>query len=262
MTKLIRYFRQIFRLSFLTWMQYPQDIFAAGIGSIGYTVMQLVYFHFLFTTGRNSLGGYSFQEFYLVFFITQWSVALFFLFSWRNIQESGKEIERGNIDIQFIRPISPTLLLHFPRLEVNSFVPLLFIQSVLAILFFFVGLPALSPWFLPFALFCILAGWFLLHCTLVMSVSMLFYLKGFWGMYKMSSNFSDFMQYPKNLFPTIVQLFFSLIIPYFWVADPIYSFYKGTLGIRYFLVYILFYGIFITVAYTLWDKGLKKYEGG
>ncbi|MFN7161235.1 MAG: ABC-2 family transporter protein [Candidatus Gracilibacteria bacterium] len=262
MKKLFLYFRRITKMSFLTWMQYPQDIFASGIGSVVYTFMQLAFFYFLFTSGKNVLSGYTFQQFYTVFFISQCSIALFFLYSWGNLQRLGKDIEQGNIDLQLIKPFHTAIILQLPKLFVNSFMPMFFIQAVLVCLFFFIGIPKVSLWFFPFSFVLIISSWILLHATYVICISVLFYLKGFWGFYKTAGNFSDLVQYPKDLFPSWIGILFTFCIPYFMVSDPLYRVFKDELTLQYVFFYVLFYVCFLSISSLIWHFGLRRYEGG
>lgn len=259
--KLLRYFRRTFSLSLLTWMQYPADFFVSGIGSMVYTVMQISLFYFMFSAGSTGrLGEFTFQEFYLVFLISQWSVSLFFFLSWENLSVLRKGIEQFQLDIPLTKPLSPNILLLFPKFSISSAAPMLFIQTVLSIGLLFTGLPSSVLWYhIPLFFLWIILGYLLILAMVLLAVSIQFFIPGFQGLWKLTAAMTDTSQYPRTLFPEMVQWILMGILPFFLIADPIFSLYMGKLSLQYIFLHFSYTALYFGLCYSFWRSGLKKY---
>lgn len=258
--KHILYIKNLCRLSLKSWLQYPADFFVGGIGSIIYTAMQLGLLYFMFENSvKGSIGGYSFQDFYLAFFVSQWSVTLFFLMGWDNVQALRKNIHSHDLDYYLTRPLHSYVSLLYTKVSISSILPMLFIQCILTLGLFFVGIPSI-PLYLTISLpLWIILGFFLLQTLMLWGVSIQFYLPGFHGLYKFIQNLSETTQYPKDIFPTSVQFILMYIFPYFLITDPLYKAFQGTLTVEYFMFHFLFILFYIALSYTIFFLSLRRY---
>lgn len=256
-----RYLKRIFLLSFRTWIQYPADFFVSGIGSIMYTIMQITLFYFMFSASSTGhLGVFSFQEFYLVFIISQWSVSLFFFLSWENLSVLRRGIEQFLLDIPLTKPLSPDIILLLPKVSLSGGAPMIFIQSILSIGLLFTGLPATVHWYhMPLFFYWTILGYLIIHHMVLFGVAIQFFVPGFQGLWKMTAAMTDTVQYPRTLFPDVIQWIFMGLLPFFLIADPIFMLFQEKLTIPYLLLHTGYSIFYCVCSYLFWRYGLRKY---
>lgn len=257
----VKYLRRIILLSFLSWIQYPLDVLMSGVGSIFYTIMQLSLFYFLFqTSASGTLGAVHFQDFYLVFVCTEWSMVLFFFFTWDNVLHLQTGIEHFFLDSALIKPLPAFLLLQFPKVGLSETVPVLFILICLHLGFFIIGLPpSLHLLHVPLLALWIILGFLLFHFVNLWCVSVQFYIPGFHGLWKFLRETSNLVQYPRTLFPSPIQWFFLFFFPYFLLSDPLYTLLSGNLTLAYVLEHFIFSVLYCSLSSIFWARGLRRY---
>lgn len=244
-------------LNFKQTTQYKADFFIGAIPHLCTQVFSVIFFK-LILDAIPRIEGWDFNE---VLFVYGFSVLAFGLYAlfFGNLRNTKYYLFSGEFEIMRLRPISPIKHIIIMSFQSQAIEQML---SGLAIVIY-----AAIRLKLEISIVSVLAFLYFLGCGTVLlggisiiSVSFLLFTKGTFTPLTAIFAFKEYTKYPLSLFGGVMQFLLTWIIPFGFI-----SYYPSLYFLQRNTFMVIFSGImaacFFAVGVTLFDIGLKHYEG-
>jgi ABC-2 type transport system permease protein len=211
----------------------------------------------------QAIQGWNFWELLFLFALSvlSWSICVVFFFHFRTLDEY---MVQGTFDRFLVRPIHPFLQVMALKFDVGAFGHLLFSMIAVALSYAQLGLHWRAWQWLVFL--GAVGGGTLIQGGLLVAISAMafwttrseqFYWAVMWPA-------KSLMNYPLAIFPRVVQLLVTFILPFAFVnylpalllLGKRDEFYAPLLGFLSLLVGVVFFGL----CFKLWMSGLDHYK--
>lgn len=256
-----RLIRRLARLSFLRQVMYKTDVWFYALSVVSFAITQIFFLYFLFGSSKNpSLGGYTRDQMLFVYLMSQWTYALFFAFSFDNLKLLGNQLTEGLLDFYFLYPGSITFHTMFQKVSFRNTLSILAVNTLATVLIMPHLQLTLSLYEYMQSIFILVTSCIILHCMYMNAISLLFFLREFWGPWNFLSWVADITRYPKGIYPWGIQLFFLTVVPYFWSINPLYSITQHEYAGTHVLQQLGFTILYTLLSSMLWQKALEQYE--
>ncbi|MDT8717485.1 ABC-2 family transporter protein [Clostridium sp. 19966] len=249
--KLMLYY---FKFNISSVMEYRASFLIQSFGMILNNSAFIFFWWILFSNVKN-IGGYGFQDEMLLWAVMSSSFGLSFV-AFGNVNSITRMILNGELDTYLLQPKDPLLNILCSKTVVSAWGDTLY-GIILFILIKGFNLKS----FLLFLMFCII-GALIFSSVLVFFHALSFYTGNTEGLTQLVTEFLiSFSIYPEGIFYGVVKFILYTIIPAAFIvyipAGIIKEFSFLRLG-EVFGVAVLW----IIIAYTIFYRGLKKYESG
>lgn len=214
-----------------------------------------IFFWWILFNNLNSIGGYTFKDEMLLWALTSTSFGLCFVV-FGNVNQITRMILNGELDTYLLQPKDVLINVLCSKTTVSAWGDTLY-----GIILFFLIRSFNIKSFLLFLLFSV-TGALLFSSVLVSMHALSFYTGNTEGLAQLVTEFLiSFSIYPEGIFNDTVKYILYTVIPVAFIV------YIPAEVINEFSVYGLLKifaaaVIWIVIAYTLFYKGLKKYESG
>ena len=170
-----------------------------------------------FTDSSGSIAGWSIPEFILLFAINATTASFAAILFWNAVLQLGTQIREGLLDILLLRPMGLIKQLVCHRLG-DVFLS----EAVVGVIFIFIAVGQLTgqlAWTSYVFLALTLAGAFLFQSGAMILLGSLsfWYPKSDELVYMMYYGVRSFIQYPISIFPMIIRIVLTYIIPYAFI---------------------------------------------
>lgn len=249
--KLISYY---FKFNMSAVMEYRVSFLIQCFG-MALNNSAFIFFWWILFNNVHSIGGYGFRDEMLLWALSSSSFGICFI-TFGNVNQITRMIMNGELDTYLLQPRDPLTNILCSKTMVSAWGDTLYG----IIMFFLIKGPDI-PGFLLFLMFCI-TGALILSAALTTMHALSFYSGNTEGLAQMLLEFMiSFSIYPEGIFNNGVRYVLYSIIP---VAFTVYIPEKILNGfsIPLLLVVLGTALLWILAAYTMFYKGLKKYESG
>lgn len=212
----------------------------------------------------SEIGGWNYYQVLFLFSISwvSYSIAGFLL--WQPMLDMGRLIQTGELDIYMIRPISPLKYLVFKQFQ-YTFIARLVMGVAFLMISFQKVVNHIHLYNLMLLVVYLILG-IIIHSSILICIG----ASAFWilsnyefGNILTNSDYGlrTFTEYPLNIYPKIIQIILTFIIPYSFVNYfPAKDFINNDGSILGIVATLMVTIISIFIARYLWNTGLKKYE--
>lgn len=259
--KMKRYLKiyQVFLFQYLKQLlQYRMD-FLIGAGSFLFIQASGVLFITLVFTQIPSLNGWTLDKMIFLYGFFQLPRGIDHLFT-DNIWMIPSKVRRGDIDRYLVRPINPLFQCIAERFQPEAFGELIVGVILIAYTLDKVGI-TLNLLTLGMMLIYVIMGSMIYTGIKLITASV-----GFWAMNSMPLmtsvyNIADFSKYPIVIFPKVVQIIITYVIPFGFVSFfPANSILNHSSSMDVLMGSSVALILLWIVAYRLWLYGLKSYQ--
>lgn len=214
-----------------------------------------IFFWWILFNNVNTIGGYSFQDEMMLWAVMSTSFGLCFV-TFGNVNSITKMILNGELDTYLLQPKDPLLNILCSKTVVSAWG-----DTMYGIILFLLinGFDIKS--FLLFLMFCI-TGALIFASVLVFFHTLSFYTGNTEGLTQLVTEFLiSFSIYPEGIFKGAVKFILYTIIPAAFMVYIPAGVIKQFSLLR--LTEVLGAAVlWITIAYAMFYRGLKKYESG
>lgn len=249
--KLIGYY---FKFNISSVMEYRVSFLVQSIGMI-INNSAFIFFWWILFNNVNKIGGYGFKDEMMLWAIMSTAFGFSFVI-FGNLNQITRMIVNGELDTYLLQPKDPLINILCSKTIVSSWGDTLY-----GIILFFLIRGFDIKGFLLFILFCITGG-IMFSSVLVTIHALSFYTGNTEALATLTSEFLiSFSIYPEGIFNNAVKYVLYTIIPVvFMVYIPARVINSFSLGLLLEVCAVAF--MWIIIAYTMFYKGLKRYESG
>jgi ABC-2 type transport system permease protein len=252
--KSLRLIFYYFKFNISSVMEYRVSFITQSLGMMLNNAF-FIFFWWVLFSNVSTIGGYTFNDEMLLWALSSTSFGLCFIF-FGNITQITRMILNGELDTYLLQPRDPLVNIACSRTTASAWGDTLY-----GIILFFLVRGFDMKGFALFMLFCI-TGSLIFSSVLVSFHAISFYVGSIEGLVQLILEFLiSFSIYPEGMFSGAVKLIIYTVIPSaFIVFIP-----AGV--IKHFSIYMLLSVLglavlWITIAYAMFYRGLKKYESG
>lgn len=249
--KLMKYY---FKFNISAVMEYRTSFIIQSFGMI-LNNTAFIFFWWILFNNVNDIGGYGFADVMMLWSLCSTSFGITFVV-FGNVNQITRMILNGELDTYLLQPKDPLINILCSKTIVSAWGDTLY-----GIILFFLVKGFSIKDFLLFFIFCI-TGSLIFSSVLVTIHALSFYAGNLQGVAQLTTEFLiTFGIYPEGIFKGGLKFILYTIIPAAFTA------YIPAKTIKEFnplllLSVIAAAMIWIFVAYTMFYKGLKKYESG
>lgn len=243
-----------FKFNIASVMEYRVSFLTQCLGMI-LNNSAFIFFWWILFSNVSTIGGYTFQDEMLLWALASSSFGLCYVF-FGNVNQITKMILNGELDTYLLQPKDPLVNLICSKTIVSAWGDFLY-----GVMLFFI-IRGFDVWgFLLFLLFCI-TGALMLAAVLITLHALSFYSGNTEGLAQLAAEFLiSFSIYPEGIFTGGIRFLLYTIIPAAFMvyipAEVIKTF--SLVGLLKILGVAV---VWMSVAYWVFCKGLKKYESG
>lgn len=249
--KLIKYY---FKFNISSVMEYRVSFLVQSIGMI-INNSAFIFFWWILFNNVNKIGGYGFKDEMMLWAIMSTAFGFSFVV-FGNLNQISRMIVNGELDTYLLQPKDPLINILCSKTIVSSWGDTLY-----GIILFFIIRGFDIKGFLLFLLFCITGG-LIFSSVLVTIHALSFYAGNTEALAGLTAEFLiSFSIYPEGIFNNALKYVLYTAIPVgFMVYIParVINNFSLSLLLKVFLAAV----IWIIIAYTMFYKGIKKYESG
>ena len=239
-------------------MEYRVDFL---IGMVGFLFTQGTGLLFLYVIFQNipSLDGFTINEILLMYGLSLIPKGIDHLF-FDNIWLLPRYVRQGGMDRYLLRPINALYVFLIERFQPDAFGEIILgtflVITTISNLQLSIGLVQMLV-----ILLTLFLGIFIYTGLKLATASTSFWLKNSYPLIQVTYNLSDFMKYPITIFPKVMQIILTFVIPFALVSFYPTMFLLERIGIAEMVLHIVFItaGI-VSLGLFVWHKGLKHYE--
>lgn len=249
--KLMLYY---FRFNISSVMEYRASFLIQCFGMM-LNNSAFIFFWWILFNSVSTIGGYTFQDEMMLWAVMSGSFGICFV-AFGNVNNITRMILNGELDTYLLQPKDPLVNIVCSKTTASAWGDTLY-----GIIMFFLIRGFDIKGFLMFLLFCI-TGALIFACVLISFHALSFYSGNTEGLAQLVIEFLiSFSIYPEGIFNGGVKFILYTVIPSAFIvyipAEVIKQFSVlkliGVLGIAL---------VWITIAYGMFYRGLKKYESG
>ncbi|AIQ63620.1 ABC transporter permease [Paenibacillus stellifer] len=249
---------QFFKLRLKVMMEYRTDFFI-GVFSTVLTQGAAVLFIGIVFSHIESIHGWTFYEIMFIYGISMTGRALEYIF-FDNLWVIGMNyIRPGNFDRLMIRPINPLFNLIADRVQADGLGQLLTGVTVLLTASSQIGF----DWTAGHIIFMLIAV--LSSGVIFLSVNLFFATFSFWmtdsiPIMMAVHGLSDFARYPLSIYPRVIQVILTFLIPYGFTAFYPAAFFMNDSSFKTVALWTpAAAAISLFLAYQFWRRGLRAF---
>ena len=239
-------------------MEYRVDFL---IGMVGFLFTQGAGLLFLYIIFQNitALAGFSLNQILLMYGLSLIPKGIDHLF-FDNIWLLPRYVRQGGMDRYMLRPINALYVFLIERFQPDAFG-----EIILGTFLVITTLTNLSIPFDPVQFIVIFItlfiGIFIFTGLKLATASTSFWLKNSYPLIQVTYNLSDFMKYPITIFPKVMQVILTYVIPYALVSYYPAMYLFGEVSLIQLTLYLVLVTLFVIgLGLWVWQKGLKHYE--
>ena len=239
-------------------MEYRVDFI---IGMVGFLFTQGTGLLFLYVIFQNipNLDGFSIHEILLMYGLSLIPKGIDHLF-FDNIWLLPRYVRQGGMDRYLLRPINALYVFLIERFQPDAFGEIILgtflVITTLSNLQLQIGLVQILV-----ILLTLFLGIFIYTSLKLATASTSFWLKNSYPLIQVTYNLSDFMKYPITIFPKVMQIILTFIIPFALVSFYPTMYLLGRIHIIEMLSHIILITAgMISLGLFVWHKGIKHYE--
>ena len=246
---------KIIKVKLLSCYEYRIDFFTGLISSLIVQISNILFLYIIFSK-IPKINGWSMYETAILSFSVSLAIDFYKLIFAGLHYFPDYYVKRGHLDTILLKPINE---LTFIILEGMLFTKISGIVIDLIILS--VGITNAGYGVSEF-LILIITGFI---CSLVMGALVIifcyisFFTTEVFEAIKIISNLCEFSKYPSTIYPRIIGIFFTYILPLFIVGVIPVNYFRNN-NANLFIIPILMSIIIIVLSLVLWKRGLKKYQ--
>jgi ABC-2 type transport system permease protein len=210
--------------------------------------------------GADQIAGFSIHQIYLVVALAQIAIFFVYVFIQSNTPLVINQINNGLLDFFLVKPASAKFLIMTQRfVAVQAYIIILYLMVFFPYLYY---MGALDLTWQQFGwLLYITINSILIHGLLLwIAAGLNFIWPNFRVLYLFINNTLNVTDYPKKIYPQVIQGFLTFIVPLFLIINPAYEVLEGSFGwddfVNIFLITLMFGLIFL----NLFKYGLKRYN--
>ncbi len=206
----------------------------------------------------SSLNGWSHAEMFIIVALSRMIEGTFDIFASRNIAMFPQAVQRGDFDLQLLKPLPSQFAVAFQRFHFYN------IGNVLGGLMIFVyGLvnlphyPSLLSW-LAFAVL-IIVSIVIYYSVMILIASLVFRLERMESLWGLVTLFTEPLAVPFDIFPRVPRLAITYIVPIAFVVFVPAQAITGKLAFWQLPVALVIACLFLWFANLAWKSGLGRY---
>lgn len=257
-------------LGLLIQMGWQSQVSYMGLSALFSYVAQIIQFAsrfgvvWLMMRAFTDLAGFNMWEVFIIFALELFSYAIAnsFLQPFWKMKEL---VFNGELDFYLIRPVSPLFYVMSKGFAPGYTAHMIISSIILVVSAVQLGL-ASSPAFWLLVLLTVLAGSGIQFGLRCIPAFLTFWLGNIDSLHWVVGTFRNMVQYPLKIYPAVVQVFLTAVLPYAFVNyfPSLLLFEKIPVwqGILLFAGGVLVSGIMVAAPILLFRKGLKRYESG
>lgn len=261
---LLKYARVILRItkmSFKKRLLYKGDFIFSIIPTVVYAVVQILFLYFALAAGNTStMGGFSRDELYAVFFFSQLVIGFFFMFTFTNLRLLFDQMHTGDLDYFLIKPVNPSFALQFQEVVLDAGTITIFLYSTAGIILLF-QISNITTSFSDsiLILWIVVLSFLLYHAMHLFAVAVGLYVERL-NFQWVINNLTPLNRFPREIYPYGLQLIFTFVVPILLVVNPIFPVLQQKtdpwlIGCTFLLV-----AVFFAASQIFFLKGLKRYS--
>lgn len=249
--KLIFYY---FRFNLSSVMEYRVSFLVQCFGMV-INNASFIFFWWILFNNVNSIGGYGFKDVMLLWALSSSAFGLCFVI-FGNVNQVTRMILNGELDTYLLQPKDPLVNIICSKTVVSAWGDTLY-----GVILFFLIRGFDMKGFLLFLLFCF-TGSLMFAAVLLTAHSLSFYSGNVEGLAQLVTEFViSFSIYPEGIFQGgLKYVLYSLIPAAFMVYIPARII--NSFSIVLLLEVLSAAIIWISIAYVIFYRGIKKYESG
>lgn len=252
--KSIRLMFYYFKFNLSSVMEYRASFLIQSFGMI-LNNSAFIFFWWILFNNVKSIGGYGFKDEMMLWAIASTSFGITFV-TFGNLGQITRMILNGELDTYLLQPKDPLINILCSKTIVSAWGDMLY---GIILFFFLYGFDIKR--FLLFMLLCITGA--LIFCAVIVTIhSLSFHAGSTEGLAQLTTEFLiSFSIYPEGIFTGGIKYILYTLIP---VAFMVYipSRIIESFSIKLLLEVLCVGLVWIMLAYTMFYKGLKKYESG
>lgn len=253
----LRLIRGYMRRGFLRMVQYPADTFIMLFSMLAREAMGLIGIMAVANV-MGGLGDWAIYEILLIFSMCAMteSVSQAFL---DNVWGLDHDIRKGQLDVYYVRP-APIFLQLLGQIQHYQAIISFTVYTALMIFSVWKLEVSITPAMLLFFL-----EFFVCATAINTGIYTIFNSLNFWiiqgeDIAGLVQTCREFAKYPLNVFPKVIQIFFTAVIPFGFVGYYPAAFISGKGGGRIALFLFLAAAGVAAFAAVVWRKGVRSYE--
>jgi ABC-2 type transport system permease protein len=208
--------------------------------------------------GDHGLAGFSREEFFFVFLVSQVVFAFFYFFR-GGLREGSRNIHFGELDFPLSRPLAPIFATFFQRIDWTA-APMLIAVPVLGWMVFSEGRLEISFLQLGQISFVTITSLLLaLTLYLLAAILPLFLVNAQFAKNFVNELFDASTRWPASIFPQPLRAGLTYLLPVLLIAQPTFEVLSGEfswLSAGRILVILV---VFFLLLCAMWKKGLARY---
>ncbi len=239
-------------------MEYRVDFL---IGVFAFILTQGAGLLFLYIIFQNiqSLAGFTVDQILLMYGIGLIPRGIDHLF-FDNLWLLPQRVRQGQMDRYLLRPISPLYTFIVERFQPDAFGEI--ILGFVLVIITLIHMSSIIMWYHILALISfILVGIFIFTSLKLLTASTSFWLKNSYPLIQITYNLSDFTKYPILIYPKVIRLIMTFVIPFALISYFPAIYILGQMSYLRVIIYLISVTTLLSLsALYVWSKGLKHYE--
>lgn len=259
MRRYLKLYNQYLKQYIKSLIEYRADFVLGLIGFILVQLMGVVFVGLIFNN-IPKLNGWSFYEVIFIYGLAQIPRGIDHVFTDNLWIFSSSIIVEGKFDKYLIRPLNPLFQLLAERFQPDGFGEIIIGVILLATSWVKLNISLTVPKFLLLLLTIIFSS--LIYTSIKLAVaSLAFWIKFAQSYLFMTYQLSSFTKYPINIYPKAISFLLTFVIPFGFTGyfPGAYFLGKESFWNGILMTYIVSI-TFIFLSYSIWLKGMKKYE--
>lgn len=248
----------VIRNSFYKISAYRANFFSGLITDFCFNISRIVFVNVLLLNVPN-LGGWE-ENHYLLFFGSSFLAESIYMFFFYNSHTMiSQQINNGDMDFLLTKPISEMFILSTMNINFGSGLS----NFVLGIVFVIKGIAGLNLEISVSKI--IIYGCLILGGSIVyFSISFMINLLSFWfvragNVFELFTNITDLYRYPSDIFPKIVSMIITFIIPFQLISITPAKYMIESVNDEIFLGIALYPILFFVISYYIMRAAIAVY---
>jgi ABC-2 type transport system permease protein len=233
-----------------------------ALGLFGFFLIQIsgILFLILIFERIPSINDWTFNQMIFIYGFSQIPRGIDHLFTDNIWLLSMRLVIHGEFDRYLLRPMNLFIQLIFDKFQADA-IGELFIGFALIALSVSNGTFKITPLSILFLVISIVAGSIIFTSIKLFFASLAFWIKDSFGILQLAYNAADFAKYPISVFPKLIQILLTIIIPFAFVAFYPASYFLSnanlfkTIGVEIAIAIIAW-----LIAYKTFIRGTRIYE--
>lgn len=246
--------KSLMRLSLLNILQYKAQFVAAFFSATLEIVIYIIFIQSIF--GQvPSISGWSNKEVILLMGIATINISLIRSFITPNLKYLSTVVRQGELDFILLKPYDSQFLISFNK--TNFFALTQLIQGIIIVICSGKTCSTKSVllciWVMLMSCFIIYSFWFTILLIVFKTVKIDNAIAGI-------DILLNFVRYPMSVYPNLIRMFFTYIIPLAFVAFVPSLVYLQRSSTFYIVIGTFLALLFFTISRVMWKVVIKRYS--